>query len=254
MMEDIQRLLDDYHAWLKDKSVLRQIEEWVEITTPFLDRHNDYMQIYAKRANGGFLLTDDGYTIQDLEQSGCALGSGKRQDLLMLTVNGFGVRLENEALQVQAAPDDFALRKHSLIQTMLAVNDMFYLAAPVVTNLFYEDVVSWLDLHDIRHTPKAKFSGTSGYDHMFDFVIPKSRDAPERIVRTVNSPDRQTAQTVAFAWMDTKAVRSPESRAYAILNDSERPVSEQVVAAIRNYGVSPVAWSDREGVRAELAA
>ena len=254
MMRDIQHLLDAYHAWLKDKSVLRQIDEWVEITTPYLDRHNDYLQIYAKRANGGFLLTDDGYTIGDLEQSGCKLESKKRQELLRVTVNGFGVQLENKALQVQAVPGDFALRKHSLIQTMLAVNDMFYLAAPLVTSLFYEDVVTWLDVHDIRHTPKVKFSGTSGYDHLFDFVIPRSREAPERIVRTVNRPSRQTAQTIAFAWLDTKAVRSPESRAYAILNDSDQPVSQQVVTAIRSYGVSPVVWSDREEVRAELAA
>ena len=101
---------------------------------------------------------------------------------------------------------------------------------------------------------KVKFSGESGYDHLFDFVIPRSRKAPERIVRTVNRPNRQTAQTVAFAWLDTKAVRSPESRAYAVLNDTDRPVSEQVLAAIRRYEVSPVVWSEREEVRPELAA
>ena len=57
MIQDIQRLMEAYHTWLKDKSVLRQIDQWVEITTPYLDRHNDYLQIYAKRANGGFVLT-----------------------------------------------------------------------------------------------------------------------------------------------------------------------------------------------------
>ncbi len=254
MMRDIQNLLDAYYAWLKEKTVLRQIDEWVEITTPYLDRHNDYLQIYAKRANDGFLLTDDGYTIGDLEQGGLKLGSKRRQELLSVTVKGFGVQLEENALQVQAVPEDFALRKHSLAQAMLAVNDMFYLAAPRFKSLFYQDVVKWLDVHDIRHTPKVKFSGTSGFDHLFDFVIPKSREAPERIVRTVNSPSRQTAQTVVFAWLDTKAARSPESRAYAILNDSDQPISHQVVKAIQNYDVSPIVWSRREEARPDLAA
>ena len=254
MIEDIRRLLDMYHAWLKDKSALRQIDQWVEITTPYLDRHNDYLQIYARPANGGFLLTDDGYTIGDLEQSGCRLESRKRRELLRMTVNGFGVRLEDKTLQVHASAADFALRKHSLIQTMLAVNDMFYLAVPMVASLFHEDVVAWLDLHDIRHTPKVKFSGKSGLDHLFDFVIPRSRQAPERIVRAINRPSRQTAQIIAFAWVDTQTVRAPESRAYAILNDSDRPVSQQVEAAISSYGVKPVAWSNRETVREELAA
>ena len=254
MIEDIRRQLDAYHAWLRDKSVLRQINQWVEITTPYLDRHNDYLQIYAKPVNGGYLLTDDGYTIDDLEQGGCGLETRKRQELLRMTVNGFGVQVQDKTLQVKASADNFAVRKHNLIQTMLAVNDMFYLAEPRIASLFLEDVMAWLDRNEIRFIPRVKFSGTSGYDHLFDFVIPKSRQAPERILRAVSSPTRQTAQTVAFSWHDTKSVRTPESRAYAILNDAERPVSQQVVAAIDSYEVKAVAWSERESVRAELAA
>lgn len=254
MIHDIQRLLDAYHAWLKDKTVLRQIDDWVEITTPYLDRHNDYIQIYAKKANGGFILTDDGYTIEDLESSGCKLESRKRQELLRMTLNGFGVRLEGKALQVHASPENFALRKHNLVQAMLAVNDMFYLAVPMVASLFYEDVVAWLDLHDIRYTPKVKFTGKTGYDHLFDFVIPKSRRQPERIIQTINRPNRETAQAVVLAWVDTKEVRSPDSRAYALLNDSEQVVPTGVVDALRSYDVRPVPWSQRENVREELAA
>lgn len=254
MIQDIQSLMDAYHAWLKDKSMLRQVNEWVEIATPYLDRHNDYVQIYAKRANGGFTLTDDGYTINDLEQSGCKLESRKRQDLLRMTLNGFGVQLEGTALQVHSAPESFALRKHNLVQAILAVNDMFYLAMPMVASLFYEDVVAWLDVHDVKYTPKVKFTGKTGYDHLFDFVIPKSRQQPERIVQTINRPNRNTAQAVVLSWIDTKEIRSPESRAYALLNDTEQEVSLAVVDALRSYDVHPVAWSQRENVREELAA
>lgn len=254
MIQDIQRLMDAYHAWLKDKSVLRQIGQWVEITTPYLDRHNDYLQIYAKNANGGFILTDDGHTIDDLEQSGCKLETRKRQDLLKMTLNGFGVQLDGNAIQVHASPENFALRKHNLVQAMLAVNDMFYLAVPMVASLFYEDVVAWLDVHDVRYTPKVKFTGKTGYDHLFDFVIPKSRQQPERIVQTINRPNKDTAQAVAFSWIDTKEVRSSDSRAYALLNDSEQAVSSTVVDALKSYDVQPVPWSQREHVREVLAA
>jgi len=254
MIQEIDRLLNDYIAWLKDKTVLRQIDNWVEITTPYLDRHNDYVQIYAKKSNGGFILTDDGYTIDDLEQSGCKLESRRRQDLLKMTLNGFGVQLRDKALEVHATPENFALRKHNLVQAVLAVNDMFYLAAPMVANLFYEDVTAWLDLHDIRYTPNVKFTGKTGYDHRFDFVVPKSREQPERIVKTVNRASRDTAEAVAFAWIDTREVRPPDSRAYAMLNDSEQSVSQPIIDALSNYEVRPVRWSERESVREELAA
>lgn len=254
MINEVQKLLDQYLHWLRDKTILRQLDDWVEITTPYLDRHNDYLQIYAKKNNGGYLLTDDGYTIEDLEQNGCKLLSPKRQELLKMTLNGFGIQLVNGELQVPTSPDNFALRKHNLVQAMLAVNDMFYLAMPMVASLFYEDVVSWLDLHNIRYTPKVKFTGKSGYDHLFDFVIPKSRQKPERILQTINRPSRETAQAVAFAWIDTREVRPPQAMAFTFLNDSEQAVSPAVLDALQNYDVHPVPWSQRDSVREELAA
>ena len=254
MIGEVQSLLDQYWTWLRDRTSLREIGDWTEITTPYLDRHNDCLQIYAKRVNGGFVLTDDGYVLDDLEQSGCKIDSPKRQALFKTTLNGFGVQINEKALEVHASADNFALRKHNLVQAMLAVNDLFYLASPVVANLFYEDVVSWLDLSDIRYTPNVKFTGKSGYDHRFDFVIPKSRVQPERVVRAINRPSRDTAQAMAFSWIDTKEVRSPDSRAYAILNDADQQVSENVLAAIRSYDVHPIAWSTRDQTREELAA
>ena len=254
MIQDVQGLIDRYWIWLKDRTKLREIGDWIEITTPYLDRHNDCLQIYAKRANGGFVLTDDGYILEDLEQSGCRIDSPKRQALFNTTLNGFGVQSDGRALEIRTSADNFALRKHNLVQAMLAVNDLFYLASPTIASLFHEDVVAWLDLSDVRYTPNVKFTGKSGYDHRFDFVIPKSRAHPERILRAINRPSRDTAQAMAFSWIDTREVRSPEARAYAVLNDSEQIVSENVLDAMRNYDVHPIPWSSRDKARDELAA
>lgn len=255
MTNEVQQLLDQYWVWLKDKTKLRQVGgEWVEITTPHLDRHNDYLQIYARRRNGNLVLTDDGYTIGDLIRGGCRLDSPKRQALLNMTLAGFGVQLVESRMEVHASPENFALRKHNLLQAMLAVNDLFYLAIPMVASLFYEDVVSWLETSDIRFTPNVKFTGKSGYDHLFDFVIPKSRKQPERILHTITRPSKDTAEAAAFKWIDTRDVRASDSRAYAFLNDQEQGVPQGVVDALGSYDIRPVVWSAREQVQEELAA
>jgi hypothetical protein len=137
---------------------------------------------------------------------------------------------------------------------MLAVNDLFSLAMPMTASLFYEDVVTWLESHEIRYTSNVKFTGKTGYDHLFDFVIPKSRIQPERILKTISNPTRETATAVAFSWIDTKEVRPADSKAYALLNDTERPVSTNVLDALKNYEVNPISWSKRELVVEELAA
>src|SRR6476646_2602925 len=60
MAEEIEKLLNDYRAWMRDKTTLRDLNgPWVEITTPYVDRHNDALQLYARRENDGYVLTDD---------------------------------------------------------------------------------------------------------------------------------------------------------------------------------------------------
>ncbi len=255
--QEIERLLNDYRAWLKDKTTLREVNgSWVEITTPYLDRHNDALQIYARSENGSYVLTDDSYIVRDLEISGCTLDSPKRKDLLRMTLNGFGVQMRGDALVVHATPENFSARKHNLIQAMLAVNDLFYLASPFVQGFFIEDVIAWLDLSDIRYTPKVKLTGTSGFDHLFNFVIPKSpkKKQPERIVQAINRPSRESAEAFIYAWSDTREVREPDSKAYAVLNDTEQQVSPGVIEAFRNYQIKPVLFTHRSEIVSELAA
>jgi len=38
MIDEIQKLLDQYLAWLKDKTTLRQVKDWIEITYRYMPR------------------------------------------------------------------------------------------------------------------------------------------------------------------------------------------------------------------------
>ncbi len=254
MIAEIEQLTEKYLDWLRDEISFRQRGQTVEVTAPFLDRHNDYIQFYAKRDKNGLLLTDHGYTITDLEMCGCKLDTPKRQALLKTTLSGFGVSLVDGELRVKATAGDYARKKHRLLQAMLAVNDLFYLASASVRSLYHEDVTAWLDDAEIRYIPRVKLSGKTGYDHHYDFVIPKSASHPERVLLSINNPDRASAERTVFAWEDTKDARHGDSRAYAILNDTQTSLSPSVLDALRNYEVRPVLWSDRESVRKELAA
>ena len=258
MIDEIQQQVANYHRWLKDNTLLHTVGEgWIEITTPFLDRHNDCLQIYVKRDGDAFVLMDDGYTLSDLDISGFQLNnSPKRKDLLRMTLNGFGVEQEEEILMIRTDARNFPRRKHNLIQAMLAVNDLFYLATPLVAGIFLEDVGEWLRTHEIRAVDRVKFTGKSGFDHQFDFAIPPSSVQPERLVKAINNPNRESAQNIMYAWEDTREERSSESQLFAFLNDREKEggVSTVLTDALRNYGIFPVPWSQRETVRERLAA
>jgi hypothetical protein len=249
-----ENLVDQYFSWLKSKTAWREINGWTEITTPYLDRHNDYIQIYLRQNGDEWELTDDGETLTDLIQSGCELDTPRLKALLQTTLNEFGMHLANGAITVKTKQDSFALRQHNLIQAILAVNDLFYLARASVESFFFEDVALWMDDSDIRYTQRVKFSGRTGYDHLFDFVVPKSKKEPERILRVVNNPAKDQANAAILSWVDTKEARPSNSVAYAVLNDKERIIPDGVVEALKNYDITPLPWSQRDEFRERLAA
>ena len=263
MIDEIQNLMEEYWKWLRDKTALRHEGDCVEITTPHLDRHNDYLQIYVRRDNGGgFVITDDGYTLDDLEMCGCSINSERRREILETTLNGFGVDQNGNALEVKSSAGDFCVRKHNLVQAMLAVGDLFYTARSATVGLFNEDVARWMDSAEIRYASRIKFSGKSKFDHLFDFVIPKSKGMPERMLRAINHPSRDSAQTAIFAWQDIQESRPPASRFYAFMNDEDKSNElavtdtslDNIQSAMTNYGIIPVMWSGRENFLSDLVA
>lgn len=254
MIRNCQDLVNAYIEWLREKFKVEDIKGVCEITTPFLDRHNDQLQIYVKKSDGGLVLTDDGYTISDLRLSGCEFTTEKRRQMLHSILNGFGVRLKEDELVIEARPDNFPQKKHNLIQAILSINDLFVMAAPMVATIFREDVERYLRLNEIRFTPSVNFTGRSGFIHLFDFVIPSSKVKPERILRAINRPGRQNVTSLIFSWSDTKEVRAPNSTAYGVLNDLEQPINPDLISGLKQYDITPLPWSKREKYVEELAA
>ncbi|MDH7597945.1 MAG: DUF1829 domain-containing protein [Methanothrix sp.] len=253
-MDNAGNLADLYVEWLRSKISLKEIGDWMEVTFPYLDRHNDYLQIYVRKYDSYYRLMDDGYVINDLLQSGCRLDTPKRKNLMDLILNGFGVSLVDNTLEVKATEHNLACCMHSLIQAMLALNDLFYLASPVISHIFYEDVIAWLKANDIIYVENPILTGKSGFKHHFDLLISRSEIYPDRYIQIVDRPTRDEVVKIAFSWYDTRDARDRDSKAYALLDDSEREIPPNVTDALQNYEVKPVLWSNRNTVVEELAA
>lgn len=234
-----------YLAWLKSQFSCR----YTEITTPFLDRHNDQIQIYAVPTADGWSLTDAGETLSDLEMSGVRFESAKRKAQLHEVLQGFGVTLRDGELTVSADTQPQSQQMNNLIQAVLAVNDFFCLAQPSVYQFFTKDVSQWLDEKAIRFSPQVAFSGKSTLSHHYDFLIPKSKQSPERLLKVMNTPSRDYAKQVAFSWIDTRETRPTASECFVLLNDAEG-IPSGVLTSLKQYDIVP----EREQFTERLAA
>jgi hypothetical protein len=243
--KDCNELVSEYINWLREQITVSEVNGACEITTPFLDRHNDFLQIYVKKEGDKFFLTDAGYILADLQMSGLDL-TPKRQTILQTILRGFGVEQHDSELRVRASKKDFPQQKHSLIQAMLAVNDLFMIAQSRVESFFLEDVEQYLRLNKIRFIPKVNFIGKSGYSHYFDFAIPPSDVAPKRLIKAIDRPSQKNITDSIFSWNDTSASRAADSQAYVFLNDQEKAISLNSLTALESYSITPIPWTKRD--------
>ena len=121
MTKFCKNLINDYIEWLRQNISIKEINSMHEITTPFLDNHNDHIQIYIKKSDSGLILTDNGQTITNLRLSGFEFTPEKKQ-ILNSTLKSFGVQLIDEELIAKATPEDFPQKKHNLIQAILYIS------------------------------------------------------------------------------------------------------------------------------------
>jgi hypothetical protein len=247
LLAEAKRLVRDYGAWLNEGFNVELAEDYAVISTPFLDPHNDEIELYVRKEADGLVLTDRGYTLSDLESSGLDVSTEKRKAHLEEILNGFGVSTKGNELFVRSSETDFPQRKHNLLQAMLAVHDLYLTAQTHVQQFFSQDVALFLKDRDVPFFRDFKLSGRSGFDHHFDFAFPTTRAKPQRVLVAINALTRERATSTAFAVSDVRLARGPEPlQAFALINDQESTVANDYLDALRNYEISGLRWSRRE--------
>jgi hypothetical protein len=120
-MED---LIELYLSWLKQKINYEEINGYYEITTPFVNHINDYIQFYLRRDEKDHLyMTDDGETLSSLKMVGLNVRSRKRE--IEEILNDYSVKLKgNEIITITTLPA-FPMTYHNFIQAILAVDSLY---------------------------------------------------------------------------------------------------------------------------------
>ena len=240
---DIQKLIDEYAAWLKREITFEKVGEYYEITTPYLDNANDYLQIYVRQIEDEIYFSDDSATVRNLKMNGFQFTPTRKAHLQKI-LSQYGVRLEDDELICKAPVNSFAQKKHLFIQAMLRIDDMFAVSKSKVASLFLDDIQDFFANKDIFYSDNVQFTGTSGFSHNYDFLLQRSKTKPERLCQAVNNPNKSSMGNILFAWNDTKPARRNDSQLIVILNDQNN-IAKGIEDAFLNYDAKVVRWSER---------
>ncbi len=117
------------------------------VFTPFTLEDGDHLAIVLKRADGGWLLTDEGHTFMhlsyDLEMRD--LEQGTRRRVIDSALAEFGVT-EREGELLSPVPDEqFGNALFSFTQGLLRISDVTFLSRDRVRSTFAEDFRAFLE-------------------------------------------------------------------------------------------------------------
>lgn len=221
-------LRDSYFNWLFKEYVFSDLEKnIVQIGTPFLDNQFDYIIMYAEFLNDNRInLTDDGWTLHELESRGVNFSSRNKTNnkLLKNIADSLGIEVINKELSIMTNVDKFPIAKQRLLQAIMQVNDLVVLQKNNVKNIFYEEVESLLNKNDVLYSPRPSYAAKGGITVQFDFSIPTKGN--EKLIRTIsNGNDLNRSKLLT---MDTQLLKHsrPNIDYIAIYDDVNNPVKD----------------------------
>lgn len=240
--------IDLYYKWLRDNTATASLANgWVEIGTPIMDRHNDGIIVYIKKDGDAITISDDGYTLNDLEMSGIPIARGTYKKILSNLLLNYGITQKGMELTTTANMNTFAAKTHLFLQGLLVINDMFLLSSSNIKSIFLDDVNNFFIENKIIHTPNVALVGKSGLTHQIDYVIPAAphKNKPERLIKAFNTPREDIVKSALFSWNDIQEKRKNNSDLIVFLNDRKN-VKDTIIYALEEYKAIPILWSKRE--------
>lgn len=218
-------LESNYYKWLKEDLVFSDVDEnYVAISTPFVDNSYDNINLYAEIENQKIRVTDLGFTLFNLDIAGVTINkrTKTRQAILQDVLDMFGVENLNGVLSITTSLNKFAIAKNRLLQAIMRINDIEYLANNNVTNAFNEMVSEFLENNDVLYSEKIEIPGTAGVSSFFDFVIPTKKSG-EKLVKAVSRPN-ELNQAKAFNFdVQSVSIVRPNSKFIYLVDDVRTP-------------------------------
>lgn len=229
-MAKSQQLKNAYFQWLMKEYTFSDLERnVVKIGTPFLDNDFDYITMYAVfLQNGKIKLTDDGWTLHNLESYGVSFSgrSKHRNQLLSDISNSLGTVVNNKELSITTDLDKFPIAKQRLLQTIMQVNDLVVLQHSNIKNIFFEEIEQFFYKNDVLFAKRPSYAGKEGITVQFDFSVPTKKSG-EKLIRTIsNGNDLNRAKLLA---MDTRLLSHTKTNAsyIALIDDENHPFSKR---------------------------
>lgn len=247
----MKEIITGYYDWLKSNLEIKEIGDYFEEVTPFLDNRNDSISIYQKYlSNDCIQISDGGFIMDEFEILSIDVSKGKRKEVFDYLLSSYHIELKDGELITTTSVSNYYTYKHFFIQGILKLEDMYLLNRHTVKNTFQEDVLSFLDDNEITYSDDIKISGRSKLDHNIDILIPGKKH--EGLIKLANNLDTNTVKANIFTFEDIIGARKKQSKFFVLINDKNSKTKKKYTDAFNQYDIKTLNWSDKKDISYQL--
>lgn len=168
---NLDQVIDSFRGSVSEQITIEpEGNDRFQVFTPFQFEDRDHLAIVLKRANGGWVLSDEGHTYMHLtyEMAEKDLERGTRAKIISNALEAYAVEDREGELLLPIRDERYGDALFSFVQALLRITDVSYLSRERVRSTFLEDFRSFLsehvpasrrsfDWHDSTHDPSANY-------------------------------------------------------------------------------------------------
>ncbi|MDT2816317.1 DUF1828 domain-containing protein [Vagococcus lutrae] len=246
---NIEKLIKIHQEWATKQIKFEKTNNSLRIETPFVDMYHDNIELFIDKINDGYLLSDDAYTVTELELSGLKISSSKNRQAMfnqMLLNYGVSFNPTTKELFIKFSNiNDFPKSQNRLIQCIIQISDLLFTTREKVITLFNEEVAEFFMDNKIPINKSQSLRGRTGNEFVFDITIGELKNYAPKAIRLINNPTKTSYESPLLSIIDVKPLW-PDTEFFVIANNSERNIDTAVEASFSSYKIPLLKWTEKE--------
>jgi hypothetical protein len=263
-MLDAKKIADEYLNWVKGNYNFLQLEYSgsIDIQTPFIDSFGDNISFIVKLVDDKLVLSDEGFTIWNLENNGTIV---TRKNTHKRRILNSVIRLDNAQLTEDNEIIKTVYKKnigqavHDMTQLIFKINDMTMLSSSNIKSIFYDEALEYFNKHPSMYHKIPSFSiiGKSQLSHKIDFGFFTKEGI--KLVKVHNSLTRSTVERAIVTLVDTADYRKinyqENEKLCLLVNGVDKSKDNTInnIDSLAEYNIDIVDFTDKKEVEKKLA-
>ena len=234
-----QQLKEEYVNYVRENTHFNLLAgESYEVVTPYTNTYGDGISFTIKYEGSHYIVTDDGFTIWELQ------------------LNGF--ELSGNEIIKKAKRTTLGQTIHDMTQVLLNIYDLSALHPQNIQSHFLEDVKMYFDKStEYNVFPDLSITGRSKLEHKFNYLMMSK--GKYKLVQVHNKINKEKMDFILASWLDTTENRaktySRQEDLYIIISpEGYKDLKEEYKAAFKQYDINIINFENKRKLVSKLGA